>query len=275
MKTAITVSLVPEARGGPFVYWDDLEAAFASAAHHGYDAMEIFPPSSEAVSPEVIKPLCERYGLEIAAVGTGAAWVANRWHFAHPEAAIRAKALAYGRRIVEAAAALGTQAIIGSIQGKHEGAVSRAQAVAWLAEALEELGALAATHGQPLLYEPLNRYETNLFNRIGDTVEFLGSLQAKNVRILADMFHMNIEETSIPLAIRAGGAHLGHFHFADSNRHAIGFGHTDMLPIAAALRETGYAGFISGEVFALPDSEAAAAQTILAFRTFFGAEPLG
>ena len=77
--------------------------------------------------------------------------------------------------MAEAAGALGTQAIIGSMQGRVESESSRPQALAWLTEALEELAAAAARHGQPLLYEPLNRYETNLFNRLADTAEFLGA----------------------------------------------------------------------------------------------------
>src|SRR4051794_33390405 len=101
MRSAVTISLVPEARGGPFVYWDDLRAAFASAAKLGFQAIEIFPPSPEAVSPEIIGPLVAEYGLQVAAVGTGAAWVARRWHFAHPDAEVRSQALEYARRIVD------------------------------------------------------------------------------------------------------------------------------------------------------------------------------
>ena len=42
------------------------------------------------------------------------------------------------------------------------------QALDWLSTGLNDLGAHAAGHNVPLLYEPLNRYETNLFNRIGE-----------------------------------------------------------------------------------------------------------
>jgi sugar phosphate isomerase/epimerase len=270
MRSAITLSLVPQARGGPFVFWDDLEAACATAARLGFDAIEIFPPAPEAVTVEAIKPVVERHGLAIAAIGTGGGWVAHRWHFTHPDHAIRESARRFARRIVEAAAALGTQAIIGSIQGKVEPEVTREQALIWLSEALEELGELAAKHGQPLLYEPLNRYETNLFNRLGDTSDFLRSLRAQNIRILADMFHMNIEEASLAEALRQAGPLVGHFHFADSNRRAIGLGHTEVASVAQALREIGYAGYISGEVFPLPDSETAAAETIKSYRHYFG-----
>lgn len=275
MKSAITVSLVPEARGGPFVFWDDLEAAFAAAARLGFDGIEIFPATPEAAAPEIVEPLVDKYGLEVAALGTGGGWVAHRWHFASPDPAVRASARAYVKSMIDVAGALGTKVIIGSMQGKPEPGVSREQGIAWLAEALEELGAAAEATGQPLLYEPLNRYESILFNRLGDAVDFLGTLRTKNIRLLADMFHMNIEEVSVPLAIRAAGPLLGHFHFADSNRHAIGFGHTDVALITDALRESGYNGFVSGEVLPLPDSESAAAQTLRAYKRFILGEEEG
>ena len=66
------------------------------------------------------------------------------------------------------------------IQGKAEGEVTREQAMTWLAEALADLGAHAAQYGVPLLYEPLNRYETNLLNRQLDAAHFLESRQIPN-----------------------------------------------------------------------------------------------
>src|SRR3954471_14096203 len=166
MKSAITVSLVPEARGGPFVYWDDLEAAFASASRLGFDGIEIFPATLEAAAPEIVRPLMDKYGLAVAALGTGGGWVAHKWHFGSADPAIRGQARAFVRGIIEAAAALGAPAIVGSMQGKPEPGVSRDQGNAWLGEALKELSAAAEGLGQPLLYEPLNRYESHLFNRL-------------------------------------------------------------------------------------------------------------
>ena len=61
---------------------------------------------------------------------------------------------------------------------------------------------------------------------------------------------------------------MGHVHFADSNRQAAGFGHTDFKPILAALREIKYEGYLSAEILPAPSSAAAAAQTIAAFRAF-------
>ena len=64
------------------------------------------------------------------------------------------------------------------MQGRSEGGVTREQALAWLAEGLAELSSQAARLGVPLFYEPLNRYETNLFNRVGDTADWLRTRSA-------------------------------------------------------------------------------------------------
>ena len=89
--------------------------------------------------------------------------------------------------------------------------------------------------------------------------------------MLADLFHMNIEEADIAATIRAHADSIGHIHFADSNRRSIGFGHTEMGEIAKAIIEIGYEGCISAEAFPWPDPDAAAEQTIKAFRECFGA----
>jgi sugar phosphate isomerase/epimerase len=90
------------------------------------------------------------------------------------------------------------------------------------------------------------------------------------VKVLADLFHMNIEESDLAEAVRAGRDWIGHVHFADSNRRAFGLGHTSIEPIIAALREIGYEGYLSAEIFPLPDALTAARQTIESFRQCVG-----
>jgi sugar phosphate isomerase/epimerase len=266
MKSAVTISLVPEARGGPFVFWDGLEAGFAQAAKLGFDAVEIFPPSAEDLNARELKRLCEIHSLRVAAIGTGAGWVRHRLRLTDPDAMVRRRAQQFIAAIIDFAGGFAAPAIIGSMQGRWGDGVAREQALGWLAEALEQLGPRAHAQGVPLLYEPLNRYETNLFTRVVDAVEFLKPLRTRNIKLLCDLFHMNIEEASLPDALRAGASYVGHIHFADSNRQAMGCGHTDMPPVIAALRDIGYTGYLSAEVLPLPDSTRAAAQTIKAFR---------
>jgi sugar phosphate isomerase/epimerase len=269
IRSSVTVSLVPEVRGGPFVFWDDLAGACQKARALGFDAVEVFPPSAEAVDVSGLRELLNEHGLALAAVGTGAGWVKGRLHLCLPDAAARTRAQAFIRSIIDVAGALGAPAIIGSMQGRSGEGVDHATALGYLGEALEALGEHAKPYKVPLIYEPLNRYETNMATTLDTGVQILKKLSTKNVLLLADLFHMNIEEANLAAAIRAAAGHIGHVHFVDSNRRPAGLGHLDYAPIATALQDVGYSGFASAEAFPYPDPDAAARQTIETFRRFF------
>jgi sugar phosphate isomerase/epimerase len=268
MKSAITICLVPEARQGPFVFHttateEGLAAACQTAAELGFDAVEIFPESAESFPVAELSRLLTEHGLKVAAVGTGAGWVKHKLHLCHADSSMRATAQEFIGKIIDVAGQFGAPAIIGSMQGRFDGDLPRDKALDHVASALDVLGARAAAHGQVLLYEPLNRYETNLFNRQGDAAAWLESRGLFNVRLLCDLFHMNIEEADIAAGLVAAGSWVGHVHWADSNRQAMGLGHTDTGPVVASLRGIGYEGFLSAEVFPLPTATDAARQTIL------------
>src|SRR5260221_1302515 len=265
IESAVTISLVPEARGGPFVFWDDLPAAVRKAAALGYDAIEIFPPGPKAIDVGELRGLLNETNLRVAAVGTGAEWVKHKLHLCLPDPNARERARAFIRSMIDFAGEFQAPAIIGSMQGRW-GDVPREAATACLVDALNELGEHAKQYGVPLIYEPLNRYETNHCNTIEQGIALLGRLTTQNVTLLADLFHMNIEETGVAEALKAGGIHVGHVHFVDSNRRPPGCGHTDFAPIAAALREIQFAGYASAEAFPYPDPDQAAKLTIDAFR---------
>ena len=268
MKSAITVSLVEEARGGPFVFWDGLQDACERASALGFDAIEIFPPSTAAVDAAVLNPLLKKHGLQLAALGTGAGMVKHKLSLTNADGDQRAKARTFVKQIIDKAAEFEASAIIGSMQGRWGDGTEKSQALGYLGEALEECGEHAARHGLPLMYEPLNRYETNLCNTVDDGVKLLKSIKTKNVVLLADLFHMNIEEENIAAALRLGGKYIGHVHFVDSNRRPAGLGHMDFAPIAAALKEIGFEGYACAEAFPYPDSQAAAEATINAFKKY-------
>lgn len=273
MRSAVTISLVAEAKAGPFVFHDDLASACGKAKELGYDAVELFAPGPDAVSQETVRGLLQQHGLSLAAVGTGAGWVKHKLSLTSADAAIRGKAVEFIKSMIGFGGQHGAPAIIGSMQGRWGDGVSQSQALDWLKAGLEVLGAHAATFGVPLIYEPLNRYETNLCTTVAAGVQIMESLQTANVRLLADLFHMNIEEVDIAAALETGGKWIGHVHFVDSNRRPVGDGHMNYGPIIAALRNIGYTGYLSAEAFPWPDSDAAAAQTIRGFRYWVGRQP--
>jgi sugar phosphate isomerase/epimerase len=266
MKTSVTICQVPEALTGPFVLRTPLPEAFATAAAIGFDAVELFLPGPYFVSVEQVESLAAIHGLEIAAIGTGAGMLRHGLSVTDPSEELREKALHFVISMIDFGAHFKAPAILGSMQGQNTGLDS----IDHLAAALQRCSAAAEIHGVPFLYEPLNRYETNFFNRLGDAARFLEKNRLGNVALLADLFHMNIEEGDLGEAIRRAGELIGHVHFADSNRQAMGFGHTDSKQVIAALRDISYSGYLSAEIHPLPDPETAARQTLSSIRSLLG-----
>jgi len=272
IRSAVTISLVPELRGGPFVFWDDLAAGCAKATTMGFDAVELFFQEARAVNPSEVQACLDQHKLSVAAFGTGAGWVKHKLRLTDPDARMRRRAVEYIARFIELAAQFRAPVIVGSMQGRWGDGVSRQQVLSWLADGLNELGESAAKHNVPVLYEFLNRYETNLFNTAEDALAFLRMFHTQNVKLLCDLFHMNIEEHDIPRALRIAGDKVGHVHFADSNRRAVGFGHLNVEAVAQALSDIKYDGYLSAEVLPWPDSETAARQTMESFQKWFRPE---
>lgn len=265
--SCVTIALVNDIKTGPWIFWEDLERSMAKAAELGFDAIELFTASAAAVDQIELASLLAKYQLKLAAVGTGAGKVLHGLTLTDPSEAVRKQAISFISDMIVFGAAFGAPAIIGSMQGQQ--VQDRQQALAWLAEGLRILSHQAEEQGVALIYEPLNRYETTLFNTLEAGVNFIESEDLRNVKLLADLFHMNIEEADMPASIRAHVLHIGHVHFADSNRRPVGNGHAEMGPVASALKEMGYEGYVSAEAFPWPDPDAAALQTMKAFKQFF------
>ena len=72
IKSAVTIALVSEIKTGPWIYWEDLEKSMSKAAALGFDAIELFTPSGNAIDNQQLTQLLKTYSLELAAAGTGA-----------------------------------------------------------------------------------------------------------------------------------------------------------------------------------------------------------
>lgn len=119
---------------------------------------------------------------------------------------------------------------------------------AWAVEAGRELAAYANDNNVTIAVEPWNRYESYLINRMAQSAAFVDDVGVPGIGCMADTFHMNIEESDLPAAIRLAGHRLAHVHLADNNRAAPGFGHLDFKPIVQAIADVGYQGWISYEL---------------------------
>jgi len=116
-----------------------------------------------------------------------------------------------------------------------------------LVELCKELAEAAAEAGSLLLLEPLNRYETHLICRLEQGEEICRQVDNPHMMMMADFFHMNIEEPVIADSIRNHGQYIRHIHLADSIRWLPGYGHTDFRAGFQALADIGFEGYMALE----------------------------
>ena len=259
MKLALVISVEDTGfdavamRGG----WVD---AARSAAALGYDGVELAVRDPGDIDAEAVARALRDARLHVPAVGTGQAFLADGLSLSHPDEGVRARAIERIDAHIRFAARLGAAVIIGLIRGRitHDRPATEAR----LAASFDPLLRAAEREGVWLLIEPINRYETDLLTTVGETLEFIQDLGAQRLGLLADTFHMNIEEASIEASLRAAGSRLRHVHAADSNRHAPGWGHLDFAAVLATLRAMSYRGWLSAEILPRPDPLAAATQTV-------------
>ncbi len=267
MKTAIVVSAQPTAFEA-LALSADLEQSFDLIAAEGFSGVEIAVRDPERVDAKSINRLARDKGLEIVAIGTGQAYVDEGLSLTYPEQSVRDKALARMKKQLELARKLGAMVIIGLIRGNPGPGDDLEQAKELFADALRELSEYGQSiQAKPILIEPLNRYEARLINSVDEGLGFLNELELPNVKLLADTFHMNIEDRDMAESLRAARGVLGHVHIADSNRHAPGQGHTDFGPVLAALDDIGYSGYVSVEIMPVPTPEDAVRLTAEFFRS--------
>jgi 5-keto-L-gluconate epimerase len=267
LKIAVTAT-PSQPRLAPFLSCGDIAAAFRQAAALGCQGVEIHLRRVEDLDARTVRWLSACYGLEVPTVGTGIAAAVDGLTFSDRRAEVRAAALERVREHIGFAAEVGAAIIIGSLSGRlgdcedGERRERRRRAI----ECLARVCALAAQAGVTVLLEPLNRYECDYINTLAGGVEMAAETGAPNLMLLADTFHMNIEEADMAASLKAAGSRVGHVHLADTNRQAPGRGHLDLAGVLDALASTGYRGYLSFETLPLPNADEAIRGGIRAVR---------
>jgi sugar phosphate isomerase/epimerase len=238
-----------------------IEDVFAYAAKLGYDAVEIAPftlansvTEVSAAERERLRDAAARRGIEIA----GIHWVLVKpegLYINHPDPNIRDRTSNYFCELVEFCADLGgTRMVVGSPKQRNLlPNVSFEQARDWALDTFREAVARAEARDVTICFEPLGPGETNFINTAADALEFVRRLPSPQFQIILDVKAMCSEAKPIPQIIRESWPHFAHFHANDPNLKGPGFGQVDFKPIAAALKEVGYCGFVSVEVFNFED----------------------
>lgn len=246
----------------PILFAGDPVESIHRAAPFGFDGVELHIGNPQACDYPAICDALQETGLKLTTVSTGRSYLEDGLSFCDPAPEMRSRAVARVKAVVDLFADLRPMVIIGLMRGFLSHAPSRAEGIGWIDEALAACAAHAARHGMVILVEMANRFELDYLHTAEEGCAVLDRVQAPNLKLLLDTFHMNIEERSFAEPLRTAAPHLGHVHFSDNNRRYPGAGMIDFKVILRVLREIGYAGPAAVECVPWPDPDTAARRAL-------------
>jgi sugar phosphate isomerase/epimerase len=234
-----------------------LEDALACAARVGYDAVEIAPftlaNSVTDISATDRQKICEaaaRHRIEIA----GIHWVLVKpegLYINHPDESVRRRTAGYFVDLVNFCADVGGKVmVVGSPKQRNiMPGVTPQQAWDWAENTFRNAVKQAEQREVTICFEPLAPVETNFINTAEEALRFTRQMGLARFKIILDVKAMSSESKPIPQIIRESWPDFAHFHANDKNMKGPGFGDVDFKPIFATLKEVGYQGYASVEVF--------------------------
>jgi sugar phosphate isomerase/epimerase len=247
------------------------------AARLGYDGIELMVVRPQELSAQEIKVQVSQASLEVAAIASGAIYMLDKLSLLASEPEVGWQALARLHALIDFAEKLEAPIVtIGSFRGRLAWVGGR-EARSMLVDTLGAAAERGAQQGVRLALEPLNRYETDIVQTAAEGLALIEEVGHSHLGLLLDTYHVNIEEVSLYDCFRQAAAadRLWHVHLGDSNRLPPGQGHIDFRGILATLREIGYQGYLSAELLARPDPDAAAVATIGYMRPLLGSRGSG
>ena len=275
MKFGVLIS-VSKTKFGPVVFKENLTDNIIKAASMGYEGVELAIRDPKAIKVNKVLMLLDKYNIEVLSIGTGQIYFEEGLSFSDPDKSIRNIAVERTKQIIDIAKQFNASIIIGLVRGNIKDPDNfkskLEQAENLISQCLMELQSYSEAWSQKFLIEPINRYEVDIFNRLDEVYGFLRKfkdrLDLRRIGILADTFHMNIEEPDIAESFNKYSSMIKHIHFADSNRWAPGYGHIDFNKIMQVLIDTNYRNFISFEILPMPNPDSAAKEAINNIKQF-------
>ncbi len=257
------VAIAPEnALPSAFVVFRGFRQNIPLAAELGYKGVELALRSANDIDPGELDALLADNGMEVCGISTGQVYAEYGFSLTDPNPLRTEKLMQIFYGLIDLASSYGQKINLGRVRGYLD-ENDRKESLRVFSESLQKVCAYAASRGVDLLLEPVNRYELNFINNLEDGHSLLKSLKIPNLWLMADVFHMNIEDASITGELAKYYEWVKYLHFADSNRLAPGWGHTDFESIISLLDEKDYDGWVSFEMLPEPNPMDAARQAIL------------
>lgn len=245
---------------GSILYRGEYKDILPLIREDGFEAVELHILDSREIDREALWRLLDDTGLKLTSIGTGSAYGARGYNLVDRDPEVRKATILHLEEHMKTLAPSRGIVIVGLIAGRNKdcGASLDVQK-ARLAESLQKLDELAGKHGVQIGLEMMNRYECEFLHTIGEGIEYLDSIgNLTHTALHIDTVSMNISESDIGAAIRAGKGRICHVHAADNDRWYAGHGHYNFRETLQALKDIGYDGALALEQKMHPDTRTAA-----------------
>jgi D-psicose/D-tagatose/L-ribulose 3-epimerase len=225
----------------------------------GYDGVEIPVFEGEPEDYARLGALLDRIGLErtaVSAIGDPAK------NLISADAEERAAGIAHMKWAIDCASALGANVLSGPLHstlGRFSGEGPTRDEFCRSVESQRAIGDYAETRNITIGLEALNRFECYLLNTMDALAAHLDEIGHPRIRAMYDTFHANIEEEDPIGAFSRNVETIVHVHISENSRGVPGRGNIPWVETFAAIRASGYEGWLTIEAFgrALPDLAAA------------------
>ena len=269
MKIGLAVSTADALPSAFVAMRDDLGRCIERCADLGYDGVEFALRDPSQVDVRRIKERLAATGLQVPCISSGQVFAADHLYFTHPDPTVRDQAVERIADMIRLAADFGAMVNTGRVRGMVRPGEPPGTARRRYLDCIQRCADVAEPLGVELIVEPVNRYEVNFVNNCTEGLEIVRESGRRCVRLMPDVFHMNIEDASFRDALTAAREFIGYMHVADSNRLAPGWGHMPFDEIFGILEDIGYDGWITAEILPLPDPDSATRQAVRFLRARF------
>lgn len=244
---------------------EEFEKYISGVKEMGYVAVELLINDPANVDVEGIRRVLDQYDMRISGLRSGSIYGKNGWRLSSPDVKNRSNAIQKLKDVIVLAFKFHTNVMVGLIQGHLEPGESLEHAEALIVDALRDCSEFAGDYHVTILYEAVNRFELEYHNTTKEMLMMLNKINqgiSHRVELLADVYHMHLEDPSIPSALICSMPYIGHVHFADSNRCAPGAGCIDFVEVIKDLWAMNYDGYIAIEVNPIPSILGSAKRSI-------------
>lgn len=240
----------------------DFYDRFAAAKADGFDAVEFWDWRTRDL--DRVADCAQRAGILISGFNGDADYSLVDPEHREPYLEALDRSLDAAKRVGAPSVTVHSNALGESgVVVNHYDALSDTVKLTSMVRTLTDAAKLAEAKGVTLNLEGLNVFTDHVGNFLSHTrmaAELVRLVDSPKLKILYDVYHMQIDEGNLCWNIRQYGDTFGHVHIADvPGRHEPGTGEINYVNVLKCLNDVGYTGIVGCELFPQRDTASAVA----------------